>query len=376
MRWVLAKSVQVMSASDATIELADMQRVGSTNCYLPWGNFMRDAKSGRGYLWMDLVRGLAIVLVIAWHAQAIPALNGYEVPRWLVELNTFFLPFRMPSLMFLSGMLLPRSLTKGTLRYYVGKLRYVGWPYVIWAAIFLGVFSGTQAMLNPRSWIATDYLWFLFFVGCYYCIAPVFKKLPHWILPILMLLASIPLDTQADGLTRRFLYMGAFFFLGNLAAHSKGIFERLIGNVWVVSVCLVAATVVGMLSISIGVEHQGQYAPLVICGIVGISGVANRIANWSFLSPLLFMGVNSIVFYVAHFPIILAIVRATHGTTGINLLIPAVFLAAMLVGFVLSSFRRFIPVKWLFELPSPQDFARVKASGGPVVGTAPSRRQG
>ena len=64
------------------------------------------------YEWMDTLRGSAIVLMLVWHATAIPALVGIPVPTALIAVNDALLPFRMPTLMFLSGLLLPAALRK------------------------------------------------------------------------------------------------------------------------------------------------------------------------------------------------------------------------------------------------------------------------
>ena len=76
---------------------------------------------GARFAWMDLLRGSAIFMLILYHASAIASLYGRDLPRWLVIFNEFFLPFRMPTLMFLSGMLLSGSLRKPLVQYYWGK---------------------------------------------------------------------------------------------------------------------------------------------------------------------------------------------------------------------------------------------------------------
>lgn len=52
------------------------------------------------YEWMDMLRGIAILLVVVWHSIAIPALFDLGMPPVIRSINDFFLPFRMPTLMF------------------------------------------------------------------------------------------------------------------------------------------------------------------------------------------------------------------------------------------------------------------------------------
>ena len=81
--------------------------------------------------WMDLLRGVAVLLVVVLHGSDIPRANGLGVERW-TELNLYLEPFRMPLLMFLSGTLLPRSLTKSAGAYLWGKFASIVWPLMIW----------------------------------------------------------------------------------------------------------------------------------------------------------------------------------------------------------------------------------------------------
>lgn len=85
--------------------------------------------------WMDMLRGSAIVLVMIWHSSAIPVLYGASMPAPVRAVNMFFLPFRMPTLMFLSGLLLPASLRKPLPVYYAGKFAAIGWPYLIFVLL-------------------------------------------------------------------------------------------------------------------------------------------------------------------------------------------------------------------------------------------------
>src|SRR5699024_2842661 len=84
---------------------------------------------------MDAVRGTAILLLLVWHASAVPTMYDVAMPEAVRSANAFFLPFRMPTLMLLSGMLLARSLRKPLPRYLAGKFSMVLWPYVAWVVI-------------------------------------------------------------------------------------------------------------------------------------------------------------------------------------------------------------------------------------------------
>ncbi|WP_258933847.1 acyltransferase [Nesterenkonia pannonica] len=69
-----------------------------------------DAQAAQGtdtrMRWMDMLRGLAVLLVVVLHAADIPMSNDSGSREWS-HINRYFEPFRMPLLMLLSGMLLP-----------------------------------------------------------------------------------------------------------------------------------------------------------------------------------------------------------------------------------------------------------------------------
>ena len=80
------------------------------------------AASGGRIQWMDVLRGIAVLLVVVLHGADIPYLNGNGVEEW-AQVNRYLEPFRMPLLMFLSGILLPRSLAKPLRLYAWGRVR-------------------------------------------------------------------------------------------------------------------------------------------------------------------------------------------------------------------------------------------------------------
>src|SRR3546814_10452279 len=61
------------------------------------------------FAWLDLLRGVATILVLVLHSTLIGELHGITPDFTLVHINKLFSPFRMPLLMFVSGFLLPRS---------------------------------------------------------------------------------------------------------------------------------------------------------------------------------------------------------------------------------------------------------------------------
>ena len=301
--------------------------------------------------WMDTLRGAAILLMLLWHATSIPRIEGVDVPSWLIAFNDALLPFRMPTLMFLSGLLLPRSLAKPVGTYYRGKIALIAWPYLVWVWIFLAI-DGTDGypLWTPQLYVAKSYLWFLFYIGCFYAVAPLLRRLPAFVPPLVMLVACFAVTAY---LPHRILFYGVFFFTGAWVA--RGITDvpgLLRGRPLLVA--LLTAGALG-LAVASGVDRGVNYDPLYIPG--SLAGVAVAVLGAASLShrsttALRFVGRSSIVYYASHFPVMLGVVAlclAVDAPWWVT--VPALAVGGLAVGTLLTVLRDRVPVRWLFEAP-------------------------
>ena len=261
--------------------------------------------------WMDMLRGIAVLLVVILHGADIPYLNGNGVEEW-AGLNRYLEPFRMPLLMFLSGMLLPRSLEKPMRVYLWGKFAAIGWPLLVWIGIF-GVFIYRGGIGHPSFWLSGgDYLWFLtaliicYLVGIF--LKPLVRSTWWLILGALALFIAFLLIRQFGevniSILSRTLYNGSYFFLG--AAFVRLVPRWLKAPALLVLVLGIIAAVISHL----GVEDRslrtgGFYAvPGSIIGISVAVWLAARVPDCGIRRFLTWMGRSSIVVYIVHFPAI------------------------------------------------------------------------
>ena len=314
--------------------------------------------------WMDTLRGGAILLMLLWHAVSIPRIEGVDVPAWLVAFNDALLPFRMPTLMFLSGLLLPRSLAKPTATYYRGKVALIAWPYLVWVWIFLAI-DGTNGypLWTPQLYIAKSYLWFLFYIGCFYAVAPLLRRPPAWVPPLTMLVACVVVTAY---LPHRMLFYGVFFFTGAWVARSVPDVPALLrGRRVLVAVLAAAALGFAVASgIDRGVNYDPLFVPLSLAGVaVAVLGAASLPHRST--AALRYVGRSSIVYYASHFPVMLGVVAvclAVDAPWWVT--VPALVLAGLAVGTLLTALRDRIPVRWLFEAPFLARRPRVSPTGG------------
>lgn len=322
-----------------------------------YGNCMRQSnlgtatKSGR-LEWMDSLRGLAIILVLIWHAASIPSLHGYATPPWVETANDFMLPFRMPTLMFLSGMLLHRSLQKSAGRYYLGKIQVLVWPYLIWGCIYIIQYPSEGGLLTPRAWIATGYLWFIFFITAYYFISPLLKNLPVLVFPALCFVISFALP---EGVAQMFFYFAVFFFMGHAATQHADRLASMLESRWVIGMAAVVALCLGVTSATLGTEHNAWFIPANLAAILAIIAAAQQ-AGSKAQTTLRYVGRHSIYFYTSHFAVMTGVILVLQS---VRLTSPAVTFTCLLfagagVGFLFSKFHEVAPISWAFRAPRLQ----------------------
>lgn len=318
---------------------------------------MADQRAGAAMriTWMDAVRGTAILLLLIWHASAVPELYGREMPEAIRTINAFFTPFRMPTLMLLSGMLLSKSLSKPLPTYFAGKFSMILWPYVIWVVIAKLTFLEVVGLpwWHWRAWYATSYLWFLFFIGVYYLISPMLTRMPRWI-PVAIAGAAgliLPQDTTEQ----RMAYFAVFFFAGDWLAQHPKLLERLTSPrtaAWLIAPVLAT----GVLSIIwTDVMHYAVWsAPLSVAGALLLAAGFSRYTTTGRGAPALqSLGRSSLIYYVSHFPLMALLCMVVPKSVPALVLAGMALAVALLAGWTLAALKERVPIRWLFAAPRP-----------------------
>ncbi|MDM7830693.1 acyltransferase family protein [Cellulomonas edaphi] len=296
--------------------------------------------------WMDTLRGGAILLMLFWHATSLPVLYQAYVPGPLLAVNDALLPYRMPCLMFLSGLLLPRSLSKPLGEYYRGKIALIAYPYVVWVIIYCLCVGADRAYWDPRLYVAKGYLWYLYYIAVFYLVAPLVRRLPLWVTPVACFAAAFVVD---DKIPHRMLFFAIFFFTGAWAA-GRVITARL-RNPWLVVALAVPAIAFAWVSATRDVNYQQVFVLFSFAGIAVAIALAARMSSRR-SAALRHVGRNSIVYYTSHFPAMLGVlmllleVGAPWWVT-----VPVLYAVGIAVGTALTAVRERRPVRWLFEAP-------------------------
>jgi uncharacterized membrane protein YcfT len=301
--------------------------------------------------WIDRLRGMAILLVLFFHSTSLQR-YGYEIPAELQSLNSLMSPFRMATLAFLAGVVSPLSLGKKGFAYFEGKVKYLLWPYVIWTIIYYYTAGSIYSFFDHEVYIS--YLWYLpFLIFCYFVL-----YYSNFVSDLVMICCfitiSIIIPAEYDA-PQRVFFLGGIFFLGKMFVDMKiidWIFNLSRSNWLALFVVMVTASVASFFGER--VRYSPEWFLPVTCGIIFFVKCASQLdGKYSSVKFLEYIGRNSIVFYVFHFPYIYIMVKfLSNYNFSVYLSILIVFLSSIFIGCLLTYLKdRFIFVSMFFALP-------------------------
>lgn len=313
-------------------------------------------------VWMDALRGLAILLIVLLHGTVIAQMAGMPISRAFMIFNGFMEPFRIPLLMTLSGMLLGGSLRKGAGRYVIGKVRAIVWPYIVWnlVVVLYFPFHGVDTLLRA-IWAPNTYLWYLHTLFLCYLVALAMRRVPTAASFVLALLAGmvvvlLPLSEPFASMSlERTFEMLACFFAGHWIMQNIDAVLGVLRRWWVTALLLLVGVVLGILGLQgFHVSNNPWFAVPLLAAICAGIGVAQRLP-WTSLPArwIRWVGRHSIIYYVVHW---LAIDAALHVLRFMPdwrgfVLVPALVATALLTGGLLALAERHVPpVRWLFRI--------------------------
>jgi fucose 4-O-acetylase-like acetyltransferase len=263
--------------------------------------------------WMDCLRGISIVLVVILHAYSIAAMHSGNSIRAVVVFDNVFGPLRMPIMVFLSGLFVPRSLTKGVSTYFSGKLRGVAYPYFLWSGLMIALFFLASVTIGWKVEIGIiakvfyapiEHLWFLAYLFLFFVLAFLVRRFnPLLVAAVTMVVAFLPVA----GNWEKFWYLASFFMLGVAAATFPLVWERATRSA-IVSGLLLTVSIATLWALTmklVYVPGTPFRTALVLAALVGASGVFMRIAHLVPFAPFRYIGRNSLIFYIVHWPSII-----------------------------------------------------------------------
>lgn len=318
-------------------------------------------------VWMDVVRGLAILLVLVSHTLAAARSVDLVPHSFLGTIFDHILgPFRMPLLVFISGFLLEHSIRKGTKRYFDGKIRAVLWPFLIWtiiATVVLRESFSFDLIINSIQ-AAPNTIWYLqFLLFAYVGFFLIFKsKIPLYILAPFFILLSGFVPESIEGIrVSRYTYLFGILLCGVLVGKYAHQWETFCRKIPVLIATSLPTIWLAILSIQREpVRYSDVYAPWMLLSFAFICGVAMHLPIQSYISRILaFIGRNSLIYYVLHYSIMLLLFRFIVDigwtNTRTTLLIAIILAITLLISTLVVLLQKRFPIfSIFFQLPPPR----------------------
>lgn len=322
-------------------------------------------------IWVDVFRGLAILLVVFGHtargldhAGMWPGYEGGLIDHWIYA-------FHMPAFFFAAGLFANQSLAKGAGRYVGAKCRTVVYPYVLWSVIHLSSMTvmGRQAntAIDSSAFARLHYqpvgnYWFLYvlFLWQLLYLVTLWRPLGQCIFAGLGIFAwaiasTRPFDRIAAPGTlwvwNDFLKYGIYFCYGDLVARI-GLTKS--GNA-LRSLTLALLSFGGLSWLTVaGKSYQQAWwdLPLAMLGIHGLWYLAVAIDAVGTSKSLASLGRYSLEIYLAHnlFCVAARVGLAYVGLRSLGVQLPVGLAAGIIGPLILAFLSERYRFRWLFRL--------------------------
>lgn len=285
-------------------------------------------------IWIDVARGVGIILVVYGHVLRGLDNRGLIVGDWAQIHDDVIYAFHMPLFFFLSGLLVARGLDRSRSQFLSGKILTLVFPYLLWSVIqtvLAHFFSpGTQTDVGLPA-LARMHLepiaefWFLYALLICHIILALFWRSKLVLIALAMLGfagISLPLPVIFSVALFHFPYVVAGLFVAPLLLNETGVFKEAmtLHAAFVVALSLLFAVLVSDRDIFTMATHMTAHllAFLGIALVIGISMLWSRRLSW--LAPI---GRASMAIYLIH-TLAIGVVRAVALKFGFVTTLPLV----------------------------------------------------
>jgi fucose 4-O-acetylase-like acetyltransferase len=193
----------------------------------------KDLRAGRGgdvsgrIPWLDLARGLGVVLVVAGHAERGLVAAGIATGAAWHAFDLALYTFHMPLFMVLAGLNVPASLRRGAREFLRAKLWTIAWPYLLWSLVQGVLMVRLSGMTNGHAdwsglaliaWRPISPFWFLYALMVYMTVVAAIGVRAGVLVPLALLGMVASSFLNGDTIGHQLCYQAVFFVAGVLLA--------------------------------------------------------------------------------------------------------------------------------------------------------------
>lgn len=322
--------------------------------------------------WVDILKGIAILLVVLYHSAHLAVPLGFA-SEWWRDLNAALTSFRMPAFFFASGLFAGSVIRRPWKRLWSSRLALLVWAFVLWTVIRYVYFlivplhtrpfeTDLRAVLLSPIWPQSG-LWFLHALLLFFVLSKLFAWVPAWAQVTFAVALSVasygPLSVgnlSYDGMAHYFV----FFLLG---MHVRELALRLLQRR---SILLTATSVVVFVAVTIIVEwkHLDRFPGVqTAVGVLAVATgvlIARALEDTPLRDPLRRLGLNTLPVYVQHVILIAAfysllLLVAPDGIPPVLRPYAPVVVALLVVAAALLAHKAALKnraTRYLFEVPA------------------------
>jgi len=267
----------------------------------------------RRVAWVDLAKGIGIVLVVLGHTNRGLVSAGILSPsRAFLATDAWLYAFHMPLFFFLSGLFAQSVLERSTGRFLTDRARTLAYPYVVWSLLQLAMQMGLSSYTNARVPIEAVYsvaylpvmqFWFLYALLVIFVVAHALRRLgvsPAEIFAMSVVCYAVGAFWMPSWMVAIQCVMHAPYFALGLWL-SRAAIPRMscvpARVCWVL--CVLGYGGVAA-AVAAGLEDYAFRPPLALAGIAATLGLAGGLAQSGKSALLATLGQRSLEIYVAH----------------------------------------------------------------------------